>query len=67
MWIKMFKRGKKETEICQKGQKLLKKGCKNGKNGPKGVKKFWLMVWHNYLKSDVNWVKYDKKFKKGLK
>ena len=50
-----------------KRSKITKKGCKNGKNGPKGVKKFWLMVWHNCLKSDVNWIKYDKKVKKGLK
>ena len=37
------------------------------KNGPKGVKKCWLMVWHNSWKSDVNWVKYDKKGLKWLK
>ena len=35
------------------------------KNDLDGVKKIWLMVWHHSLKSDVNWVKYDKKVKRG--
>ena len=40
MWIKMFKRGKKETEICQKGQKLLKKAVKMERMDQKGSKNF---------------------------
>ena len=63
----MFERGKKESEICQKDQKLLKTAVKMDKNEPKLVKKFWLMAWHNSLKSEANWVKYDKKVKRGLK
>ena len=50
-----------------KMSKLPKKAAKMDKKGPEGVKKFWLMVWHDSLKSDVNRVKYDKKVKRGLK
>ena len=48
-----------------KMSKLPKKAAKMDKKGPEGVKKIWLMVWHDSLKSDVNRVKYDKKVKRG--
>ena len=36
----MCKRGQKETEICQKGQKLLKKAVKMERMDQKESKKF---------------------------
>ena len=60
--VKICLKGTKETEICQK---LPKKAAKMDKKGPEGVKNFWLMVWHDSLKSDVNRVKHDKKVKGG--
>ena len=48
-----------------KMSKITKKAAKMNKKGPEGAKKFWLMVQHNSLKSDVDRVKYDKKVKRG--
>ena len=38
MWLNMLKRGKKATEIYQKGQNLLKKAVKMERTDPKGSK-----------------------------